>query len=193
MTAFCGALPCVTLTADDSSDKSTEQIRIVVIRSAKVGDLEVSEGDMVAVTPFDEDSGDEAGLQFCMVQAVWQTQKAKMMQVSLQCNLLSPTWRHFLTYPVLAAWSRGLTPVCAACQPDRTSLNVLFRLEEVFALCASHESTASPALKQMCCVCRCAYSCGELRRSSAMQPTQRSCLRQQTLRQGEAPGNTRSI
>ena len=79
MTAFCGALPCVTLTA--------EQIRIVVIRSAKVGDLEVSEGDMVAVTPSDKDSCDEAGLQFCMVQAMWQTQKAKMMQVSLQCNL----------------------------------------------------------------------------------------------------------
>ena len=58
-----------------------------MIRSAKVGDLEVSEGDMVAVTPSDEDSGDEAGLQFCMVQAMWQTQKAKMMQVSLQCNL----------------------------------------------------------------------------------------------------------
>ena len=106
---------------------------------------------------------------------------------------LSPTWRHFLTYPVLAAWSRGLAAVCKACQLDRTSLTILSRLEEVFDLSASHKSTASPALKQMCCIYSCAYSCGELRRSSAMQPTQRSCLQRQTLRQGEAPGNTRSI
>lgn len=148
---------------------------------------------MVAVTPSDEDSADEAGLQFCMVQAMWQTQKAKMMQVSLQCNLLSPAWRQVLTYPVPAALSRGLAAVFAACQLDRTSLYVLFGLEEVFALCASHESTASPALKQVCCIYRCAYSCGELRRSLAMQPTQRSCLQRQTMRQGATPGNDYGI
>ena len=79
--------------------------------------------------------------------------------------------------------------MCAACQLDRTTLYVLFGLEEVFALCASHESTASPALKQMCCTYRCAYSCGELTRFLAMQPTQRSCLQRQTLRQGAAPWN----
>ena len=86
-----------------------------MIRSAKVSDLEVSEGDMVAVTPSDEDSTDQAGLQFCMVQAMWQTQKAKMMQVSLQCNLLSPAWRQFVIYQVPAALSRGLAAVFAAC------------------------------------------------------------------------------
>ena len=51
-------------------------------RSAKAADLEVSLGDMVAVTPSDEDSADEAGLELCMIQALWQTPKAKMMQVT---------------------------------------------------------------------------------------------------------------
>ena len=114
MSGFSGALPCVTLTADESDHSRTEQIRNLVIRLAKVGDLEISEGNMVAVTPSDEDSADEAGLQFCMVQAMWQTQKAKMMQVSLQCNLLSPAWRQFLTYPVPAALSsRPCSSVCS--------------------------------------------------------------------------------
>ena len=52
------------LTADERHDLTTEQIPDLVIRSAKVGDLEVSEGDMVAILPSDEDSADEAGLQF---------------------------------------------------------------------------------------------------------------------------------
>ena len=87
MTEFCLALPCVTLTADRVMTYPLSKFEIFVIRSAKLGDLEVSEGNMVAVTPSDEDSADKAGLQFCMVQAMWQTQKAKMMQVCLQCNL----------------------------------------------------------------------------------------------------------
>lgn len=50
-------------------------------RSAKAGGLEVSLGDIVATTPCDEDSADEAPAQLCMIQALWQTPKAKMMQV----------------------------------------------------------------------------------------------------------------
>ncbi|CAL5224063.1 g6688 [Coccomyxa viridis] len=52
-------------------------------RSVKAGDLEVSLGDIVAITPRDEDSADEAHAQICMIQALWQTPKAKMMQVRL--------------------------------------------------------------------------------------------------------------
>ena len=47
----------------------------------KAGDLEVSLGDIVAITPHDEDNADEAHAQICMIQALWQTPKAKMMQV----------------------------------------------------------------------------------------------------------------
>ena len=52
-----------------------------IIRSAKAGDLEVSLGDIIAVTPSDEDSADVAAPQMAMIQALWQAPKAKMMQV----------------------------------------------------------------------------------------------------------------
>ena len=51
-------------------------------RSAKAGDLEIALGDMVAVTPSDEDRSDDAMPQIGMLQALWQTPKAKMMQVT---------------------------------------------------------------------------------------------------------------
>ena len=57
-----------------------------IARSAKAGDLEVCLGDIVAITPSDEDSADAAAPQMAMIQALWQTPKAKMMQVeALQC------------------------------------------------------------------------------------------------------------
>jgi hypothetical protein len=53
-------------------------------RGAKVGSLEVEVGDMVALASEDEDEG----LQFALLQALWQTtSKAKMMQV---CSALPP-------------------------------------------------------------------------------------------------------
>ena len=46
----------------------------------------MSLGDIVAVTPSDEDSADVAAPQMAMIQALWQAPKAKMMQVeALQC------------------------------------------------------------------------------------------------------------
>lgn len=59
---------------------------LCIARSAKAGDLEVSLGDVVAITPSDEDSADVAAPQMAMIQALWQAPKAKMMQVeALQC------------------------------------------------------------------------------------------------------------
>ena len=46
----------------------------------------MSLGDIVAVTPSDEDGADVAAPQMAMIQALWQAPKAKMMQVeALQC------------------------------------------------------------------------------------------------------------
>lgn len=53
----------------------------VLCRSVKAGDLDVSLGDIVAVMPCDEDGTDEPLAQMGMIQALWQTPKAKMMQV----------------------------------------------------------------------------------------------------------------
>ena len=52
----------------------------------------MSLGDIVAMTPSDEDSADAAAPQMAMIQALWQAPKAKMMQVeALQCAWHCPS------------------------------------------------------------------------------------------------------
>ena len=52
----------------------------------------MSLGDIVAMTPSDEDSADAAAPQMAMIQALWQAPKAKMMQVeALQCEWDCPS------------------------------------------------------------------------------------------------------
>ena len=68
-------------TEEQSKVDEQERTLDALCRSVKAGDLEVSLGDIVAVMPCDEDSSDEALVQMGMIQALWQTPKAKMMQV----------------------------------------------------------------------------------------------------------------
>lgn len=82
-------------------------------RSAKAGDMEVSLGDMVALTGADEDEdADVAGPQLGMVQALWQTTKAKMMQASYFSSWL--LGHAALRLPELESLARP----CAAKMPE---------------------------------------------------------------------------
>lgn len=77
-------------------------------RGAKVGDLELEVGDIVALAGSADDDADEGGLQFAQLQALWQTAaKAKMMQVTDCCfcpqlllllMLISSDWQWHCAY-----------------------------------------------------------------------------------------------
>ena len=87
--ALCTAEQCKI----DEQDRTSEAL----CRSVKAGDLEVSLGDIVAVMPCNEDSTDAALAQMGMIQALWQTPKAKMMQVIdllLFCTCMNFSSRH---------------------------------------------------------------------------------------------------
>ena len=73
---------CVLLNCSTQKKKKQGNRGDIHCRSAKAGDLEITLGDMVALTPSDEDRSDDAMPQIGMLQALWQTPKAKMMQVT---------------------------------------------------------------------------------------------------------------
>ena len=61
-------------------------------------------GDIVAIMPSDEESADVAAPQMAMIQALWQTPKAKMMQVGVDAiyirqHLKSSDWQHCRAHP----------------------------------------------------------------------------------------------